>query len=79
MRFLFLFLSLAYFQVAAQTMDFEEYDPISTLVVPENPAKRAKFPFVDVHSHQWNVTKERVELLEKEMNEKRRIRREWEG
>jgi len=50
-------------------MDFEEYDPISTLVVPENPVKRAKFPFVDVHSHQWNVTKQRVEILEREMNE----------
>ena len=36
-------------------MDFEEYDPPSTLVVPENIVTRAKFPFIDVHSHQWRM------------------------
>src|SRR5450432_2151138 len=34
-------------------MDFETYDPISTLVVPEHKLTRAKFPFIDVHNHQW--------------------------
>lgn len=34
------------------TIPFEEYDPKSTLVVPEHPRTRAKFPFIDVHSHQ---------------------------
>ena len=34
------------------TMSIEEYDPKSTLVVPEHPRQRAKFPFIDVHSHQ---------------------------
>ena len=34
-------------------MSFEEYEPESMLVVPENPVTRAKFPFVDVHNHQW--------------------------
>ena len=33
-------------------MSFEEYEPKSTLVVPEHPVRRAKFPFIDVHSHQ---------------------------
>ncbi len=33
-------------------MSFEEYDPRSTLVVPENPRTRAKFPFIDIHNHQ---------------------------
>ena len=33
------------------TMGFEEYEPRSTLVVPQNPRPRAKFPFIDVHSH----------------------------
>ena len=50
-------------------MDFEDYDPTSTLVVPENPVKRAKFPFIDVHSHQWNVTVDKVATLVKEMDE----------
>ena len=34
-------------------MDFESYDPPSTLVVPENPRYHAKFPFIDMHSHHW--------------------------
>jgi len=33
-------------------MDFNEYEPKSTLVVPEHPRTRAKFPFIDVHNHQ---------------------------
>jgi predicted TIM-barrel fold metal-dependent hydrolase len=36
----------------AQDMSFEEYEPRSTLVVPEHPITRAKFPFIDVHAHQ---------------------------
>ena len=38
-----------------QNMDFESYDPPSTLVVPENPVTKAKFPFVDIHSHHWRM------------------------
>ena len=36
----------------AQTMSFEEYDPRSSLVVPARNVTRAKYPFIDVHSHQ---------------------------
>ena len=36
----------------AQTMSFEEYDPPSSLVVPAHRVTRAKYPFIDVHSHQ---------------------------
>jgi len=36
----------------AQDVTFEEYNPPSSLVVSENPVSRAKFPFIDVHSHQ---------------------------
>jgi len=49
--------SILFAQEAGPTMSFEEYNPASTLVVPENPVKRAKFPFVDIHSHQWNLTR----------------------
>jgi predicted TIM-barrel fold metal-dependent hydrolase len=34
------------------SVTFEEYDPKSTLVVPEHPRTRAKFPFIDIHNHQ---------------------------
>jgi predicted TIM-barrel fold metal-dependent hydrolase len=36
----------------AQTMSIEDYEPKSTLVVPEHKPARAKYPFIDVHNHQ---------------------------
>ncbi|CCH02188.1 amidohydrolase 2 [Fibrella aestuarina BUZ 2] len=36
-------------------LGFEEYDPVSTLKVPEHKRTRAKYPFIDVHNHQWNM------------------------
>jgi uncharacterized protein len=44
-------LSLAAGPLAAQSVTIEEYEPRSSLVVPEHPRTRAKFPFVDVHAH----------------------------
>ncbi len=37
------------------TMTFEEYDPISTLVVPGSEITKAKYPFIDIHSHLWRM------------------------
>lgn len=42
-------------QYRQNMMSFEEYNPPSTLVVPENPIKRAKYPFVDIHNHQFDM------------------------
>ncbi len=47
---------------ADTTMSFREYDPVSTLVVPENPVHRAQFPFVDVHNHQWRMSSDNADL-----------------
>jgi predicted TIM-barrel fold metal-dependent hydrolase len=49
-------------------MTVDEYEPHSTLVVPQNPVPRAKFPFVDVHSHQWRPTPEDVDQLIRDMD-----------
>ena len=49
-------------------MDFESYDPPSTLVVPENPVTKAKFPFIDVHSHQWRMDTANLDQLVREMD-----------
>ncbi len=43
------------FCAMAQEMSFEEYDPPSTLVVPETLVPRAKYPIIDVHSHHWQT------------------------
>ena len=56
---------------AAQTMSLEEYQPRNTLVVPQHPVTRAKFPFIDVHNHQGmrgGVTAEEVDKLIKDMD-----------
>jgi len=41
-------------------ISFMEYDPPSTLVVPEHPVERASFPFIDVHSHQFGLDEAKV-------------------
>ena len=47
-------------------MDFEEYDPPSSLVVEEHRLTRSKFPFVDIHNHQGNMnTSDFKELISK--------------
>ena len=49
-------------------MDFESYDPPSTLVVPETIITAAKFPFIDIHSHQWRMDTADLSGLVEEMN-----------
>ena len=49
-------------------MDFEEYDPPSSLVVPEHKVTRAKFPFIDIHSHQDELDLDLSRLV-KEMDQ----------
>lgn len=56
-------------QGSKQQMDFEEYDPPSTLVVPEHKLTKAKFPFIDVHNHQSDMpSPEALERLIVDMN-----------
>ena len=44
--------------VTAQDLTFEEYNPVSTLVVPGEIVKKAKFPFIDVHGHQYRMAEQ---------------------
>ena len=57
------------FGQAKPTMDFEKYDPVSSLVVPEHKLTRAKFPFIDVHNHQWNMLTQDLVSLARQMDE----------
>lgn len=65
--FIFLF-TAANAQQFDTTMTFEEYDPVSTLVVPGKVIKSAKFPFVDVHNHQRRVAESDLKELAAEMD-----------
>lgn len=57
---LFSFVALAFTGWAQEKalemkMDFESYDPPSTLVVPQHKLMRAKFPFIDIHNHYFDM------------------------
>ena len=49
-------------------MSFEDYNPPSSLVVPENILTQAKFPFVDVHNHQFDMPLKDLSNLTAEMD-----------
>jgi len=67
--FLSLFAACAQERALDMKMDFEDYDPPSTLVVPEHVLTRAKYPFVDVHNHQFNMPTQDLNGLLKEMDQ----------
>lgn len=49
-------------------MDFEKYTPVSTLVVPEHKPQKSKFPFIDVHNHQFSMPTMDLGTLTSEMD-----------
>src|SRR5450755_2357332 len=55
-------------QYRNNVMDVEEYEPVSTLKVPQHPRKHAKFPFIDVHNHQWTMPVQNLDNLLVEMD-----------
>ena len=50
-------------------MSFEDYDPPSSLKVEGEVIKKAKFKFIDVHSHLWNMPLMDLDELVAEMDE----------
>ena len=56
-------------KMSESSMDFETYNPPSTLVVPETIVKRAKYPFIDVHNHQFRMLEMDLSKLVAEMDE----------
>ena len=66
--FIVLFCCSASLFAQQKTMDFEKYDPVSTLKVPEHIVTKAKFPFIDVHNHQWNLSEQAIPGLLTDMD-----------
>lgn len=66
MKFVLMILAILFpCALAAQQVTFEEYDPPSSLKVPEHPRTRAKYPFIDVHSHQfWANAEQGKEVIQ---------------
>jgi len=70
-KYFFLFFTVVTLTAYAQTngkMDFETYNPPSTLVVPGHKIEKAKFPFIDVHNHQFEMPDMDLGVLIKEMD-----------
>jgi len=55
-------------QYRLNVMDVEEYEPISTLKVPQHLLTHSKFPFIDVHNHQWTMPVQNLGKLVTEMD-----------
>jgi len=68
-----LFLGLIYWligriQYRLNVMDVEEYEPVSTLKVPQHLLKHSKFPFIDVHNHQFTMPIQNLSKLVADMD-----------
>ncbi|PDH39748.1 MAG: amidohydrolase [Rhodothermaeota bacterium MED-G19] len=58
--FIILFSGITYYcidtiQYKYNLMDVEDYEPISTLRVDKNLITKSKYPFIDVHNHQFDM------------------------
>lgn len=67
-KFQFALILLISITSCAQEMSFEEYNPKSTLVVKENIVLKAKYPFIDIHSHQFKMATQDLSELIASMN-----------
>ncbi len=55
-------------QYRQNIMSFEVYNPPSTLVVPTNEVKKAKYPFIDMHNQQFDMPIKDLKKLTAEMD-----------
>ena len=65
--------SISYFIIeklhyAYDVISFEVYNPKSTLVVSSNEIKRSKYPFIDIHNHQFDMPVKDLSDLVSEMD-----------
>jgi len=65
---LFLLVITLTLSTVAQEMSFEDYNPKSTLVVPGDSIFKAKFPFIDVHGHQYRMPEQDLAPVVKDMD-----------
>lgn len=66
--YFFLLFSISMSAQSSSDMGFEKYNPNSTLVVPQHKPTKAKFPFIDVHNHQFDMPTANLQKLVVEMD-----------
>ena len=74
LSFIIIITLAVYFAVATiqnkqNIMSFEDYDPPSSLIVEGKVIEKAKFKFIDVHSHLWDLPLKDLDKLVAEMDE----------
>ncbi len=65
---LLVLLAFASSLLGQQSITLEEYEPKSTLVVPQHIVKRARYPFIDVHNHQYDTSPAHLTQLLRDMD-----------
>ena len=68
LKIIFVCIFIFTFSISAQELSFEEYNPKSTLVVPGSIIKKAKFPFIDIHGHQYRMSNQDLAPVIKAMD-----------
>lgn len=63
-----IYISIDLIQKKDNIMSFEDYNPPSSLIVESNKTYKAKYPFIDVHNHQWSVPGKDLSGLVEEMD-----------
>lgn len=66
--YVFFLAPLIGFAQTKSNIDFETYNPPSSLVVPQHLVTKAKYPFIDIHNHQNNLSPQKLEELVKIMD-----------
>ncbi len=54
-------------QTDSFSISFEDYNPPSTLVATEHRKTSSKYPFIDVHNHQWRIPTQNLNSLVNDM------------
>ena len=62
------YFSISYIQTKNNVMDIEDYSPKSTLKVKQTLLKKSKYPFIDVHNHQFDMPIKNLDNLVSEMD-----------
>ena len=63
-----IYFAISFLQTKSNVMDIEDYSPKSTLKVKQTLLKKSKYPFIDVHNHQFDMPIKNLSKLVNEMD-----------
>jgi len=63
-----IYFAISFLQTKRNVMDIEDYSPKSTLKVKQTLLRKSKYPFIDVHNHQFDMPIKNLGKLVNEMD-----------